>query len=240
MLDHGRIAGHGGVGRAIEIYRGIRGIVSDETRMNQVRVGVQRDDDMDVRAYYESEVREHAEVLAAVGRTLAPEFEKLVRVCSDALKNGNKLMFFGNGGSAADAQHLATELTVRYKKNRPAIAAIALTTDTSALTAIGNDFGFEDLFSRQIEALGKPGDVAIGITTSGKSPNIIRALKQAKQTGIVAAAFGGKGGGDLHGLANPLLVVPSNTTARIQEMHITLGQMLCGAIEVELGLVSGD
>lgn len=159
-----------------------------------------------------------------------------MNVCVAALRQGNKLMFFGNGGSAADAQHLATELTVRYKTNRPATAAIALTTDTSALTAIGNDFGFDELFSRQIEALGKPGDVAIGITTSGKSPNILKGLSQAKRMGIVAAAFGGKGGGNLQGLATPLLIVPSTTTARIQEMHIMLGQMLCGAIEIELGL----
>ncbi len=145
-------------------------------------------------------------------------------------------MFFGNGGSASDAQHLATELTVRYKGNRRALAAIALTTDTSALTAIGNDFGFDELFSRQIEALGKPGDVAIAITTSGKSPNILKALTQARQMGLVAAALGGKGGGGLNGLADPLLVVPSDTTARIQEMHIMLGQMLCGAIEFELGV----
>ena len=118
-------------------------------------------------------------------------------------------MFFGNGGSAADAQHLATELTIRYKKNRAAIAAIALTTDTSALTAAGNDLGFEQIFARQIEALGRKGDVAIAISTSGKSANIIAALKQAKAMGLVTAAFGGKGGGDMAGLADHLLVVPS-------------------------------
>ena len=145
-------------------------------------------------------------------------------------------MFFGNGGSAGDAQHLATELTIRYKKNRAAIAAIALTTDTSALTAAGNDLGFEQIFARQIEALGRPGDVAVAISTSGKSPNVIAALKQAKAMRLVTAALGGKGGGDLAGLADHLLVVPSDTTARIQEMHITLGQMLCGALEIELGL----
>ena len=145
-------------------------------------------------------------------------------------------MFFGNGGSAADAQHLATELTVRYKTDRAAIAALALTTDTSALTAAGNDLGFEQIFARQIEALGRPGDVAIAISTSGKSPNIIAALRQAKTMKLVTAALAGKGGGDLPGLADHLLVVPSDVTARIQEMHITLGQMLCGAMEIELGL----
>lgn len=192
---------------------------------------------MDLARYYAEELAEHALVVQETGRVLREPFEALVRCCQDALRNGGKLLFFGNGGSAADAQHLATELTVRYKTNRKALAALALTTDTSALTAIGNDFGFDELFARQIEALGKPGDVAIAITTSGRSPNILKALNQAKAMGLVAAAFGGKGGGGLVGLADPLLVVPSDTTARIQEMHITLGQMLCGALEVELGLV---
>ena len=186
--------------------------------------------------FFASEFDEHAAVLRATREALEPQFLKLLAECVRALNAGGKLMFFGNGGSASDAQHLATELTVRYKGNRRALAAIALTTDTSALTAIGNDFGFDQLFSRQIEALGKPGDVAIAITTSGKSPNILKALAQARQMGIVAAALGGKGGGGLHGLADPLLVVPSDTTARIQEMHIMLGQMLCGAIEFELGV----
>ena len=146
-------------------------------------------------------------------------------------------MFFGNGGSAADAQHLATELSVRYKRDRAPIAAIALTTDSSALTAVGNDLGFEQLFARQIAAIGQRGDVAIGISTSGRSPNVIRALRQAADMGIVPAALSGGTGGELPGLADPLLLVPSTTTARIQEMHITLGQMLCGALEIELGLV---
>ena len=168
---------------------------------------------------------------------LASAFAGLVGACVKSIRAGGKLMFFGNGGSAADAQHLATELTIRYKTDRAAIAAIALTTDTSALTAAGNDFGFDKIFARQIEALGRPGDVAIAISTSGKSPNITAALRQARAMKLVTAALGGKGGGDLPGLADHLLVVPSNTTARIQEMHITLGQMLCGAIEIELGLV---
>ena len=191
---------------------------------------------MDVRAFYDAELSEHAEVLRATAEALAEPFERLLGLTVGAIQGGNKILFFGNGGSASDAQHLATELTVRYKRNRAAIAAIALTTDTSALTAIGNDFGFDELFARQIEALGKPGDVALAITTSGQSPNIVRALEQARAMDIVPAAFGGKGGGRLQGLADPLLVVPSATTARIQEMHITLGQMLCGALEIELGL----
>jgi D-sedoheptulose 7-phosphate isomerase len=191
---------------------------------------------MDLEKFFDAEFAEHASVAAATARSVRKPFDALLARCIASLRAGGKLFFFGNGGSAADAQHLATELTVRYKTNRKAIAAIALTTDTSALTAIGNDFGFDDLFARQLEALGKPGDVAIAISTSGKSPNIIKALRQAKSMGIVPGAFGGKGGGDMVGLAEPLLIVPSGTTARIQEMHITLGQMLCGAIEIELGL----
>ena len=186
--------------------------------------------------FFYTEFDEHAAVLLATREALEPHFFKLLATCVNCLNAGGKLMFFGNGGSASDAQHLATELTVRYKKNRRALAALALTTDTSALTAIGNDFGFDELFSRQIEALGKPGDVAIAITTSGKSPNILKALVQGRRLGLVTVALGGKGGGDLHDLADLLLIVPSDTTARIQEMHILLGQMLCGAIECELGL----
>jgi len=186
-------------------------------------------------SFFDQQFDEHAAVVAASRAQMRQGFEALVDVCAHSLKTGGKLMFFGNGGSAADAQHLATELTVRYVTDRPAIAAIALTTDTSALTAIGNDLGFEHLFARQIEALGTPGDVAIGITTSGTSANITTALTQAKARGLVAAALSGNTGGDLVGLAEPLLIVPSATTARIQEMHILLGQMLCGALETALG-----
>ena len=190
---------------------------------------------VDIGSYYATEMAEHARVAEATAAKLEGEFRRLYEACHRALGAGGKLMFFGNGGSASDAQHLATELTVRYAINRPAIAALALTTDTSALTAIGNDLGFDQLFSRQIEALGRPGDVAIGITTSGKSPNVTRALKAAQAGGMVAAALCGKDGGELVGVADPLLIVPSNTTARIQEMHITLGQMLCGALELAFG-----
>jgi D-sedoheptulose 7-phosphate isomerase len=191
---------------------------------------------MDLAAFFKAEFAEHHEVARKTEGALQAAFAGLTGACVKSLRADGKLMFFGNGGSAADAQHLATELTVRYKQNRAAIAALALTTDTSALTAASNDLGFERVFARQIEALGKPGDVVIAISTSGKSPNILAALRQARTMGLVTAAFGGKGGGDMAGLAEHLLVVPSDTTARIQEMHITLGQMLCGAIEIELGL----
>ena len=191
---------------------------------------------MDLDAFFKAEFAEHHDVARRTEAALSKAFAGLVAACVSSIRGGGKLLFFGNGGSAADAQHLATELTIRYKSNRAAIAAIALTTDTSALTAAGNDLGFEQIFARQIAALGKPGDVAIAISTSGKSPNVVAALKQAKAMRLVTAALGGKGGGDMAALADHLLVVPSDTTARIQEMHITLGQMLCGALEIELGL----
>ena len=198
---------------------------------------------MDLEAFFKAEFAEHHDVARRTEAGLSAAFAGLVGACVKSIRGGGKLMFFGNGGSAGDAQHLATELTIRYKADRAAIAAIALTTDTSALTALelGRDadmkeLGFDKIFARQIEALGRPGDVAIAISTSGKSPNVIAALRQAKTMNLVTAALSGKGGGDLVGLADHLLVVPSDTMARIQEMHITLGQMLCGALEIELGL----
>lgn len=194
---------------------------------------------MNLTAFFESELDEHLSVATAVRATLAEPFESLTRKCVQSLRAGGKILFFGNGGSASDAQHLATELTVRYITDRPAIAAIALTTDGSALTAGGNDLGFEQVFARQIEALGRPGDIAIGISTSGRSPNVIAALKRAREKGLIAAGLSGETGGDMVGLADPLIKVPHRAAARIQEMHITIGQALCGAIEIELGLVEG-
>ncbi|MDE0047045.1 MAG: SIS domain-containing protein [bacterium] len=190
---------------------------------------------MNLRHYFEREIDQHLAVVEQARASLAPPFARLAEACVASLKGGGKILFFGNGGSAADAQHLATELTVRYVGDRPAIAALALTTDTSAITATGNDMGFERIFSRQIEALGQPGDVAIALSTSGRSPNVLRGLEQARAQGLVAAALGGGDGGDLPHLADPLLLVPGTITARIQEVHIMLGQMLCGAIEIELG-----
>ena len=192
---------------------------------------------LDLSRFYAAEFAEHNAVAAATQEALMAPFAQLLEVSQRAIEGGGKILFFGNGGSASDAQHIATELTVRYVTDRAPIAAIALTTDTSALTAIGNDMGFDELFARQVAALGRPGDVAVGISTSGRSANVIRGLEAARERGLVAAALSGGDGGKLVGLADPLLVVPSKTTARIQEMHITLGQMLCGALERSLGLV---
>ena len=192
---------------------------------------------MDLKAFFKSEFEEHTAVVNATHSNLQTPFIELVEVAKTSILDGGKILFFGNGGSAADCQHLATELTVRYKKNRAPIAALALTTDTSALTAGGNDLGFDEIFSRQIEAVARPGDLAIGISTSGESENVIRGLLKARELGCITAGFGGKGGGRMIDIADPYLIIPSKTTARIQEMHITLGQMLCGALELELGLI---
>jgi D-sedoheptulose 7-phosphate isomerase len=196
-------------------------------------------ENFNVSHYYSRELDEHSKVLNQTQKEMLEPFSQWVDMCYKSILSGGKILFFGNGGSAADAQHLATELTVRFKDNRPAIPALALTTDTSTLTAIGNDLGFEALFERQIEAIADPRDVVVAITTSGKSPNIIKAIKKANEFGIKTVGLTGKGGGDLHSICNLLLVVPSDTTARIQEMHITLGQMLCGALEQKLGYVDG-
>lgn len=181
--------------------------------------------------FLDRQIAEHAETLAVTGAAVREPFQRLVQACVDSLAAGGKILFFGNGGSAADAQHLAAELVIRYRYNRKALAAVALTTDTSTLTACANDFSFEEIFSRQIEALGKPGDVAIGITTSGNSPNVLTALAVARDMGLVAAGFAGRDGGKMVGLADPLLVVPSAVTARIQEMHILIGHALCDQVE---------
>lgn len=189
---------------------------------------------MDAETLLNLEIERHKAALGAVEAKLGADFARWVDLCRASLAEGGKIFFFGNGGSAADAQHLATELTVRYTRNRPAMAALSLSTDTSALTAIGNDFGFEDIFSRQIEALCKPEDVCIGISTSGTSPNVIKGLKQARQIGAVTVGLGGRSGGDLPNVCDVSLIVPHEETARIQEMHILLGHALCQALENDL------
>jgi len=188
--------------------------------------------------FWQSETEEHLDVSRKSFAALEGEFFKILDLCHDCIVRGGKILFFGNGGSAADAQHLATELAVRYISDRAPIAALALTTDTSALTAIGNDMGFDQLFARQIAAIGKPGDIALGITTSGNSANVIKGFEAARALGLKTIAFTGRDGGKLKDIKlDACLTIPSNTTARIQEMHITFGQMLCGALEKKLGLI---
>ena len=191
---------------------------------------------MDFDSYFETSFDAHESLLAPTRSALKAPLSRLVDLCADALGRGGKILFFGNGGSAADSQHLAAEFCCRFVHDRPALAALALTTDSSALTAIGNDYGFEHIFSRQIAALGQKDDVAIAFSTSGNSPNVIAGLKAAREKGLVAAGFGGGDGGKMKALADPVILVPSKDTARIQEMHITLGHILCGAVEKKLGL----
>ena len=162
--------------------------------------------------------------------------EKAARLLHDTLKKGNKLLFFGNGGSASDSQHLAAEFVGRYEKERRALPAIALTTDTSILTAVGNDYGFDRIFERQIEALGRPGDTAIGISTSGNSKNVLLGIAKARQMGLSTIVFSGRSGGELKGRADLDLIVPSQKTSRIQETHILIGHILCERIDE---LISG-
>ncbi len=188
-------------------------------------------DNAQAQDFLTGEFAEHEIVLNQTKELLLEPFAKMIEISVSAIKSGNKILFAGNGGSAADAQHWATELTVRYKVNRKAIAAIALTTDTSALTAIGNDFGFDYLFSRQVEALGNKGDVLIAISTSGNSANIINAIEEAKKIGITVVGFTGNGGGKMLEMCDVLIDIPSKTTARIQEMHEILGHSFCDVIE---------
>ena len=185
--------------------------------------------------HLKSEFADHLMVATATPSAVAAPFERLVEASAMALESGNKILLFGNGGSAADAQHIASELVVRLRRKRPALAALALTTDSSMLTAIGNDYGFEHVFARQLEANSRPGDVAIGISTSGGSANVLLGLERAKALGLTASGLAGGTGGKMVGLAEPLLIVPSSVTARIQEMHILIGHALCGTIEKRLG-----
>jgi D-sedoheptulose 7-phosphate isomerase len=174
------------------------------------------------------------EHIAAVQR-LAELERPLAELASDvtaAIGGGGKLMLFGNGGSAADCQHIAAELTGRFERERMGLPAIALTTDTSALTAIANDYGFDRIFARQVDALARPGDVALGLSTSGNSPNVLEALKEARDRGCTVWGFAGRDGGAMKAMLDDrVLVVPSTVTARIQECHILLGHVLCDLIE---------
>lgn len=165
-------------------------------------------------------VEKHLEPLSAAARLLAKAFQ-----------DGQKLLIFGNGGSAADAQHLAAEFVNRFQIERPPLAAVALTTDTSILTAIGNDYDFSDIFVKQLQALGRPGDVAWGISTSGNSPNVVKALQAARHLGLHTLVVAGQDGGKMAPLADIALIVPSNETPRIQEVQLTMGHILVDLVD---------
>lgn len=181
-------------------------------------------------------IKESVDVkLAILGdRHLMTLVLEVAHACMRGLKSGGKIIFFGNGGSAADAQHLAAELTGRYLKERRALAAIALTSNTSCLTAIGNDYGFDMIFARQIQAIGREGDIAIGISTSGNSNNVVRALRTARGMNLKTVGITGATGGQLRHELDYCLCVPSDKTPRIQEAHILLGHILCEIIEEDL------
>jgi D-sedoheptulose 7-phosphate isomerase len=177
------------------------------------------------------EFQAHLETFEKTSQILFKEISAAGEMLVSTLKNGNKVLLFGNGGSAGDAQHIAAELTGRYKTERQGLPAIALTTDTSALTAIGNDYGYDRIFDRQVEALGKEGDLLIGISTSGNSPNVINALVHGKNSGMKTIGLTGKSGGEIKKHCDISLIIPSDDTARIQEMHILIGHILCGIID---------
>jgi D-sedoheptulose 7-phosphate isomerase len=179
------------------------------------------------------EFNEHLKTSQATMKSVGSSLETVASLCIDCLKNGRKILIFGNGGSAADAQHIAAELVGRYKKERRGLAAIALTTDTSALTCIGNDYGYDRIFDRQVEALANKGDVVIGISTGGTSINTINALKLARDMGCKTIGFSGRSGGKFNALCDVNLVVPAEDTPRIQEMHILIGHILCQLIDLE-------
>jgi D-sedoheptulose 7-phosphate isomerase len=191
---------------------------------------------VDVEGVLLRELQEHREAFEATAAMLSKPFAASLRLLEHGVRAGGKVLLFGNGGSAADAQHIAAELVVRYKCDRAPIAAIALSTDSSALTACGNDLGFDAIFERQIDALGRAHDVALGISTSGNSPNVLRGLRKAKTIGMNTVGLSGGTGGQMSALCDALIIVPSAVTARIQEMHITIGHMLCKVLEQRLGL----
>ena len=167
-------------------------------------------------------------------QSIADTIVTIAQLTAQALKSGNKLLVAGNGGSAADAQHLVAEFVVRLSENRAALRAIALTTDTSILTACANDFGFDQIFARQIEALAQPGDIFIGISTSGNSPNILNALHQARKQDMISIGFSGSGGGKMRDLCDYNVIIPSSTTMNIQESHLALEHIFCMLTECYL------
>lgn len=180
------------------------------------------------------ELNESITVKTEIINTLVPKIEESAKLIISALKSGAKVMICGNGGSAADSQHFAAELISRFKKERASIPAIALTTDTSIITAIGNDYGFEKVFARQVEGLGKTGDILIGISTSGNSKNVIEVINAAKSKQIKTISLLGCGGGKIGPISDVSIIVPSSNTPRIQESHITIIHILCGLIEQEM------
>jgi D-sedoheptulose 7-phosphate isomerase len=192
-----------------------------------------------MQAHIRQMFRESAEVKLRFAEECAPRIEAVARRMAEVLRAGGKLLFFGNGGSAADAQHLAAEFVNRFLRDRRALAAVALTTDSSALTSIGNDLGFDQVFARQIEALARPGDLVVAISTSGTSANVLRGVEAARRLGCATVGLTGGSGGQLAKAVDEAFVVPSSETPRIQETHITLGHALCAVVD-EILLSAGN
>ncbi len=185
-------------------------------------------------AEFAAALRELAETALRVADELGPDLDEALRLVRETVAARGTLFFCGNGGSAADAQHLATEYVVRYMRNRRAYPAVALTTDTSLLTAAGNDFGFDHVFARQVEALARPGDLLVIHSTSGNSPNVLRAAEAARAKGVRVLAFGARDGGALRALADHNVVVPTSRTDRAQELHLCIEHIICDLVEREL------
>lgn len=183
--------------------------------------------------YITAEISRSADLVSALAGAigLRQSLEAAARACASCLEGGGTVLFAGNGGSAAEAQHFAAELVSRFAFDRDALPAQALTTDTSVLTAIGNDYGFDQVFARQVRACGRKGDVLIGLSTSGTSPNVLRAFEAARERGLVSIGFTGNRGGPMRDLCDHLIEVPSADTPRIQEGHLVLGHILCGLVE---------
>jgi len=196
-----------------------------------------RDPDAELDAFLSAEAAEHRESFESCLAGLRAPFAQTLSLWEASIRRGGKLLIFGNGGSAGNAQHIAAELVIRYKTDRAAIAAVALTVDVSTLTAAGNDMGFDAVFSRQVQGLGRPGDVAVGISTSGRSPNVLAALQEARRRNLATTGLIGGDGGPMRALCDAAIVVPSTVTARVQEMHLLVSHMLCKALEIRLGLV---
>jgi D-sedoheptulose 7-phosphate isomerase len=192
-------------------------------------------DQVNASVSLELQLQEHLALFRSLSG-LAEPTERVAETIVQALRNGNKLMLCGNGGSAADSLHLAAEFTGRFVKDRKPLAALALSTDSPALTCIANDYSFDEIFSRQVLALGRPGDCLLAISTSGNSRNVIRAVEAARSIGVRTIGLLGREGGLLRGMCDLIIVVPSPTTARIQEAHIFIGHTLCAMVESRLGL----
>ena len=178
-----------------------------------------------------NELKDHQNIIQLVIDKLAGDIEQACQMITSAIQSGNKVLLAGNGGSAADAQHIAAELSGRFVKERKALPGIALTVDTSALTAIANDHGYDRVFSRQVEAFAQPGDLFIGISTSGNSQSILNAFQSATAFGCKTLGLSGRDGGKMNGICDLNIIIPSNVTARIQEMHILIGHILCKAVD---------